>query len=633
MSASLPHRPVHSRRRSEIDLDDSPSSSKRTRGRNEIENYCSPCLLLFSKNGLRALNSTSGLQHSTFTETCSAATSGCLLCHFILAKVKSDNDHNWHKDETLTFHNRSSMKNTKVSPPWIDVLEGSLPSGKVIITVHPYTTDGDPAASLVYRRPLRRDVKSQTSFSAASRLYEECSKGHAQCRYGRDSALPTRVIDVGTVQSPMLKLFINDVEEEGKYVALSYCWGGEQDGKLVKTTLKQMTEEIRMVDLEQTVKDAVVATRRLGFRYLWVDAFCIIQDCVQDKKKEIGDMALIYKNAAVMIAAGTAVRAQDGFLGMDQTYLPKDKFRVPISGALGTIYLRSGTHIPRHAIDERGWVLQEFLLSSRILFFSEYELLWQCKEIDLRGVTSEGLEYLQPLDSLPWLAFNDEAGSMFGVQEEEQRYLWMTVVEQYSQRLLGEADDRLNALKGITLELESLWRDSNFFGLWKRWFIEQLTWSKKDCDKDGDAEKKKSTRAPSWSWASLNGQIRYTGLLTTKYAKVRSTNLLEERTSPHNVVLSCRVLTLDDVDQSNFDEDAEWVTDYPDLPDISHEIGDRDPEYLLLGRTSSENAEMLIALMVVEDEISRGVYRRVGLATFTDMDIWKSTTYRDINLR
>ncbi|KAG7038967.1 zinc finger protein [Colletotrichum scovillei] len=641
MSASLPHRPVRTRGRSETDLSGPHSSSKRTRGRNPMDEYCSSCLLLFSEAGLKALNSTAGLQHPTFVQCCSRAIGGCPLCHFILARIKRDQENDWPDDETLIFHNRSSMKDSKVLPPWIDILDGSLSSGKVVITIYPYAkhaasdeVSGDPTANLVYRRPLQRDVKTQKVFSAAVRLYNKCRQDHRRCRYGRDALLPTRVIGVGTVESPTLKLLINDAEQEGMYVALSYCWGGKQPGSLVRASLGRMTEGIRMEELEQTVRDAVVATRKLGFRYLWVDAYCIIQDCAQDKAKEIGGMALIYKNAAVMIAAGTAARARDGFLATRRTYIPEEEFLIPMSsGGLGTVYLRSGTHMPRHAIDTRGWVLQEFMLSSRILFFSEYELLWQCQETELRGVTGEGLDYLQPLESLPWLAFNDEAGSNFGGQEEEKRYIWMTVVEQYSRRLLSDPGDRLDALKGITLELQSLWRDTNTFGLWKKWFIEQLTWSKKDCEADGDAEDVRSARAPSWSWASLNGRIRYTGLFAAEYAKVRSMTLLEERTSPHSVVLSCPILTLDDMDPSRLDEDEEWITEYPDLADVSLEIGDREPEYLILGKTMLGDLELLIALMVVEDDACDGVYRRVGLATFTDMAVLNSAKDKVITLK
>lgn len=69
---------------------------------------------------------------------------------------------------------------------------------------------------------------------------------------------------------------------------------------------------IREDGLQKSVRDAVEVTRMLGFRYLWVDAFCINQDCDSDKGREIGKMATIYKNAAVTIASGTGHRGEGG---------------------------------------------------------------------------------------------------------------------------------------------------------------------------------------------------------------------------------------------------------------------------------------------------------------------------------
>lgn len=112
--------------------------------------YCSSCLLLFSKDGLKALNSTAGLRHSTFVRCCSQAIGGCPLCHFILATVKRDQENDWPDDEILIFHNRSSMKDSKVLPPWIDILDGGLSSGKVIITIYPYAKDGTWLEELYY---------------------------------------------------------------------------------------------------------------------------------------------------------------------------------------------------------------------------------------------------------------------------------------------------------------------------------------------------------------------------------------------------------------------------------------------------------------------------------------------------
>ncbi|CCF41923.1 heterokaryon incompatibility protein [Colletotrichum higginsianum] len=407
-----------------------------------------------------------------------------------------------------------------------------------------------------------------------------------------------------------------------------------------------MEEGIRIGDLQQTVRDAIAVTRRLGFRYLWIDALCIIQDCNADKDREIGNMAMIYKNAAVTVAAGTAERAGDGFLDMKATYLPEHRFCVSMraDGGMGTVYLRAEAHIPKHTLDGRGWVLQEFLLSSRMLVFSEYELLWQCKETELRGVSGDGngggLDYLQTQEGLPWSVFDEETESVFGNEDAERRYLWRTIVEQYTRRQLGYKDDRLNALRGVTRELETVWRDGNEFGLWRRWFVELLAWSKKGCDEgDGEDEEKEkenlreTKRAPSWSWASVNGRIRFTQMFEREDASVQEVNLLEARVSRH-VVLKCRMVDDEEVDPAMFED---WgsgksrVDVFYDLDDSVDEVGERTVSYLLLGTIRDNGGLSGVALMVVE--VGRGFFQRVGLAIFDNTQVWKDTEYRNVRLQ
>ncbi|KAF8161872.1 hypothetical protein BJ912DRAFT_935747 [Pholiota molesta] len=48
------------------------------------------------------------------------------------------------------------------------------------------------------------------------------------------------------------------------------------------------------VPLPQTIADAILVANKLGLRYLWVDALCIIQDSAEDKVRELGAMAHIY---------------------------------------------------------------------------------------------------------------------------------------------------------------------------------------------------------------------------------------------------------------------------------------------------------------------------------------------------
>lgn len=149
-------------------------------------------------------------------------------------------------------------------------------------------------------------------------------------------------------------------------------------------------------------------------------------------------------------APGTAEKAADGFLDAKGTYVPEDMAVVHTADGRGTVYLDSGVHEPTHTLDSRGWVLLEFLLSSRLLIFSEYELLWPCKQIDLRGVDNGGggLEYLQLLQGIPWASFNEDNAGLYGSCDEEKKYVWKLVVEQYTRRRLSDAGDKLNALRG-----------------------------------------------------------------------------------------------------------------------------------------------------------------------------------------
>jgi len=492
-------------------------------------------------------------------------------------------------------------------------------------------------AAVVKRRPLHRDVESDTVFAAARSLISECIEFHENCRFSRDTVLPRRVMDVGQ-SGDSVRLQVNDTETHASYLALSYCWGEQprpaspvQPVLLRRDTLQQLVTDIPLTTLQQSVQDAVLVTRELGFRYLWADALCIIQDCEADKGREISQMASIYKNAAVTIAASCSHGAAAGFLSNRgcRPYLPSQEFRIPMPGGqTGTVYLSAEPYEPEHPLDKRGWALQEFMLSSRLLIFSDYELLWQCKEVDLRGVTGKGLDYLQPLESLPWTVFDDDdgggedggAGPDFGNLDSDKIYLWMTIVHQYTERQLTKLEDRLPALTGVTTELEMLWRDSNIYGLWRRWFVPLLAWYKPPGDREG---KRCLARAPSWSWASLDGVVCYKGQLTTQDAKVKTLTV-------STAELTCRLLEESRVPKKK----AHTIQEGPDLVDPAAElrqkgIRNREPAYLLLGTIAEKGVEKGIGLLVVD--VGAG-YRRIGLVLFEDMALWGGTKYRDITL-
>ncbi|KAL6817307.1 heterokaryon incompatibility domain-containing protein [Trichoderma sp. SZMC 28015] len=594
---------------------------------------------MLSHEGLKSLNSPEGFWHRNRSDCKASADAGCGLCKLILFAVCGEHDEDWADEQRLIFQNsrvpRSSSTLLNSQQMGIYGLQCSIESEstKPTVTIQIFAKKDDPIADIVRQRPLRRNVGSSNAFAAARALIKNCmnpKNPHKHCQYSRDTVLPLRVLDVGEPGDPhpTVKLRINDMDTRAKYLALSYCWGKQLDHaarplQLQRDNLNQLIAGIELESLQQSIQDAILATRKLGFRYLWVDALCIIQDCAKDKEMEISRMASIYKNASVTIAASSSENAAHGFLTQKrQPYCPDYEVRIPMANNVtGTVYLSTGPYEPDHPLDKRGWTLQEFMLSSRMLIFSDYELLWQCKEMDLRSVSARGLEYLQLLESLPWTVFDNgaEPEPFYGSLEDDKLYLWKTIVQQYTRRELTNADDKLNAVMGITSELETLWRDINIYGLWKEWFIDLLAWHKPDIGREKGRNLK---RAPSWSWASLDGVVAYEGSITED-AKVK---LLTIQT----VVLSCRILKVNEVKYGK----VNTIVEGTDLDEPEAELQEMgldfdDVEYLLLGTVQiGAGTEKGKGLLVID--VGRGLYRRIGLANFEDMGIWEGVNRRDI---
>jgi hypothetical protein len=119
-----------------------------------------------------------------------------------------------------------------------------------------------------------------------------CSDDHEFCNrvynFGSDYALPTRVIYVGSfddMDPPRLHIPSETDQEadECPYITLSHCWGQLQDApKTTKANFDQHLFRLNWNALTPTFQDAILITRLLGVRYLWIDSLCIIQDDQDD---------------------------------------------------------------------------------------------------------------------------------------------------------------------------------------------------------------------------------------------------------------------------------------------------------------------------------------------------------------
>jgi Heterokaryon incompatibility protein (HET) len=211
----------------------------------------------------------------------------------------------------------------------------------------------------------------------------QCEGNHVACCTSttRPHALPTRLIDVEVRTSSDVRLHVVDQNDSGiRYLTLSHCWGGLDVLTLRAENMSQLIAGFHMKDLPKTFEDAVEITRRLGFRYLWIDALCIIQDPAADWEKEASRMASIYENSACTIGALFGANSHAGCFKSRQ---PLEHFSCRISQKGSNAVFITSKHVFWELINENGtgpgqpgplntraWVVQERMMSPRTLYFS-----------------------------------------------------------------------------------------------------------------------------------------------------------------------------------------------------------------------------------------------------------------------
>ncbi|KAJ8130723.1 hypothetical protein O1611_g2903 [Lasiodiplodia mahajangana] len=220
---------------------------------------------------------------------------------------------------------------------------------------------------------------------------DNCQAHHSLCSEGKDvdPVLPTRIIDVGNEEVEPCLYESNG--ERAPYLALSYCWGSGTNVTTTKESFRSRLESISLDSLPLTLRDAVIATRRLGFRFLWVDAICIIQDDADDWEREASQMRAVYANATITMSAHDSEDCQSGLFRTRQNRITSPvqiPFRVPKKYQEERLAHQTNYYVlPVHGekellgpsrVDTRAWTLQENILSTRVLHWGPGILHWEC---------------------------------------------------------------------------------------------------------------------------------------------------------------------------------------------------------------------------------------------------------------
>ncbi|KAN0099232.1 HET domain containing protein, partial [Hyaloscypha variabilis] len=212
-----------------------------------------------------------------------------------------------------------------------------------------------------------KDEIENTDFETVKSWISLCQNKHTKICSVEDPSFVPGLKLIDCITSDII------LAEDKPYVALSYVWGL---GSEVSENLNKLPEL-----LPNTIRDAIFVAKELGYRYLWVDRYCIDQSNEEEKACQCGKMDLIYQNAELTIIAAVG---EDPNYGLPGVSLRKRKPQHwTTCSKIGKQFLISTSSCSKAVVvgttwNTRAWTYQEALLSRRRLVFTEEQMYFEC---------------------------------------------------------------------------------------------------------------------------------------------------------------------------------------------------------------------------------------------------------------
>ncbi|KAJ8130175.1 hypothetical protein O1611_g3458 [Lasiodiplodia mahajangana] len=372
--------------------------------------------------------------------------------------------------------------------------------------------------------PNLPEAGSDTYFRILQCWLEHCDHNHKNttCRPApQTSSLkdrPTRVIDVGKKGDAKVLLHETQPGDVGEWIALSHQWG---EGPKFCTTRANLDHNKNGMDFEvlpETFKHAVIVTRALGRRYLWIDSICVVQGDDGDFNQEAKRMEQVYRGAYCVLASSRSPGHYAGFL---QAREQRSTIELQQEGGSGPFYICEAIddfnhHVLEGSLNKRGWVLQEHALARRTIYFTDYQTYFECGD----GVRCETMAKMKN-DVAAFLGDPNFPEIIMRASRGEKILRYQDLYKKYSRLGLSEIWDRTTAIGGVQAQiLKALDADGGYGvfdegsknannGLLRR----SLLW----CRDDNTSKMSRIVfpkqhliaEIPSWSWMAHAGGIDY----------------------------------------------------------------------------------------------------------------------------
>jgi len=352
------------------------------------------------------------------------------------------------------------------------------------------------------------------SWSTALRWLDDCVTSHGKCQnvLVDPTWMPTRLIEIDSCGKHIKIVETAKIPGRERYLTLSHCWGGKAPVLLTPETYKEYTDVgLEVSSLSKTFRDAISVTQRLGTRFLWIDSLCIIQGSDEDWKREAPLMNQVYQNTYCNIAALGAHDSTGGlFFERAENFVEPTTISMRFESGLGSDWNfdledRDAFHIDLHQarLCQRGWVVQERILSPRILYFGRQQLFWECREC-------VRCETVCTATTRPLPSYRITTMESFIAD-------WYQISSLYSKTKLSFSSDRMIAIAGVAKHFADLSGMSYVVGMWAQNLPRELVWF----STTPGVPVARTLDAPpgeepyigsSWSWLSINSAVNCTAI-------------------------------------------------------------------------------------------------------------------------
>lgn len=225
-------------------------------------------------------------------------------------------------------------------------------------------------------------------------------------------------------------------------------------------------------------------------------------------------MGSVYRNGLCNLAATAAVDADRGLFHERQFSILQDcRIKSSWDDKTNLDWRVRPTYFPKSELLDgpllsRGWVIQERIMSRRILHFGRRQLFWECHGLNACETYADGIpNFLFPTMEGAF-AMKPEYQALDRTSETplRRRQFWYRILSAYTSCHLTREEDKLVAISGVAKSFQASFGGWEYVaGLWREHLISDMCWS----IPNGLGRRPKLYRAPSWSWASIDGEIQF----------------------------------------------------------------------------------------------------------------------------